>query len=128
MIKVCFVEKPVILCAPEPRSLELIFTVENLKVLQAGYQLIEVEQDDIANLSPDILAQVSYIIGQPSLSRATLAALVNLRCIFNVESNLLNNMPYDVLFERGIHVVTTGAVFCQTCGRAWLGVSALPCT
>ena len=62
MIKVCFVEKPVILCAPEPRSLELIFTVENLKVLQAGYQLIEVEQDDIANLSPDILAQVSYII------------------------------------------------------------------
>ena len=67
MIKVCFVEKPVILCAPEPRSLALIFTVEHLKVLQAGYQLIEVEQDDIANLSPDILAQVSYIIGQPSL-------------------------------------------------------------
>ena len=123
MIKVCFVEKPVILCAPEPRSLELIFTVENLKVLQAGYQLIEVEQDDIANLSPDILAQVSYIIGQPSLSRATLAALVNLRCIFNVESNLLNNMPYDVLFERGIHVVTTGAVFAKPVAELGLGLA-----
>ena len=116
-------EKPVILCAPEPRSLELIFTVENLKVLQAGYQLIEVEQDDIANLSPDILAQVSYIIGQPSLSRATLAALVNLRCIFNVESNLLNNMPYDVLFERGIHVVTTGAVFAKPVAELGLGLA-----
>ena len=123
MMKGCFVEKPVILCAPEPRSLALIFTPANLTLLRVTYHLIEVEQGDIAGLSADVLAQVSYIIGQPALSRATLAALINLRCIFNVESNLLNNMPYDVLFERGIHVVTTGAVFAKPVAELGLGLA-----
>ena len=123
MMKGCFVEKPVILCAPKPRSLALIFTPANLTLLRVTYHLIEVEQGDIAGLSADVLAQVSYIIGQPALSRVTLAALINLRCIFNVESNLLNNMPYDVLFERGIHVVTTGAVFAKPVAELGLGLA-----
>ena len=79
--------------------------------LRATYHLIEVETGDIVRLSADALTQASYIIGQPPLSRATLVAMVKLRCIFNVERNLLNDMPYDVLFARGNHVVTTGAVF-----------------
>ena len=116
-------DKPVILCAPEPRSLGLIFTPKTLMYLRATYHLIEVEPGDIAGLSADILAQVSYIIGQPPLSRATLAAMVKLRCIFNVESNLLNNMPYDVLFARGIHVVTTGAVFAKPVAELGLGLA-----
>ena len=39
--------------------------------------------------------------------------MASLRCIFNVETNLINNMPYDALFQRGIHVVTTGLVFAE---------------
>ena len=116
-------DKPVILCAPEPRSLGLIFKPKTLMYLRATYHLIEVEPGDIAGLSADILAQVSYIIGQPPLSRATLAAMVKLRCIFNVESNLLNNMPYDILFARGIHVVTTGAVFAKPVAELGLGLA-----
>ncbi len=46
-----------------------------------------------------------------------------LRCIFNVETNLLNNMPYDVLFERGIHVVTTGAVFAEPVAELGLAMA-----
>jgi phosphoglycerate dehydrogenase-like enzyme len=36
-----------------------------------------------------------------------------LRCVFNVETNLVNNMPYETLFARGIHVVTTGLDFAE---------------
>ena len=46
-----------------------------------------------------------------------------LRCIFNVETNLLNNMPYDLLFERGIHVVTTGAVFAEPVAELGLAMA-----
>ena len=46
-----------------------------------------------------------------------------LRCIFNVESNLLDNMPYDHLFERGIHTVTTGAVFAEPVAELGLGLA-----
>ena len=47
----------------------------------------------------------------------------SLRCIFNVETNLLNNMPYDLLFERGIHVVTTGAVFAEPVAELGLAMA-----
>ena len=47
----------------------------------------------------------------------------SLRCIFNVETNLLNNMPYDLLFERGIHVVTTGAVFAEPVAELGLALA-----
>ena len=46
-----------------------------------------------------------------------------LRCIFNVETNLLNNMPYELLFERGIHVVTTGAVFAEPVAELGLAMA-----
>ena len=49
--------------------------------------------------------------------------MTSLRCIFNVESNLINNMPYDALFERGIHVVTTGAVFAEPVAEMGLAMA-----
>ena len=52
--------------------------------------------------------------------------MASLRCIFNVESNLLDNMPYDLLFERGIHTVTTGAVFAEPVAELGLGAGARP--
>ena len=48
---------------------------------------------------------------------------MELRCIFNVESNLIDNMPYDLLFARGIHVVTTGAVFAEPVAELGLGLA-----
>ena len=104
--------KPTILSAPHPRSLELIFTAKRLAQLRESYAVIEVSEDKISNLSPQVLAQVHYIIGQPPLDHLLLEQLKQLKCIFNVESNLMDNMPYDTLFERGIHVVP-GAIFAQ---------------
>ncbi|WP_299968856.1 hydroxyacid dehydrogenase [uncultured Roseobacter sp.] len=115
--------KPLVLSAPDPRSLDLIFSAEARAALHANYDLLEVAPEEIETLDPQTLRRISYIIGQPALSRETLVQMENLRCIFNVESNLINNMPYDHLFERGIHVVTTGAVFAEPVAEIGLAMA-----
>ncbi len=104
-----------------PRSVELIFTREKLAALQVAYRIVETSDDALAGLPDDVLGDVKYIVGQPPLSTETLARLKSLRCIFNVESNLPNNMPYDEVFARGIHVVTTGVVFAEPVAEIGLG-------
>ncbi len=104
-------ELPLVICCPEPRSLDLIFRPAARKKLENTCRIVECGELEIGDLPENILASARYIIGQPPLSARTLSSLKSLKCIFNVESNLLNNMPYEQVFERGIHVVTTGAVF-----------------
>jgi phosphoglycerate dehydrogenase-like enzyme len=106
-------EKPLVLSAPEPRSLDLIFTLDARKELHRAYDVVEIEPDAVDELEPEVLSRVVYIIGQPPLAGSTIEAMASLRAIFNVESNLIHNMPYEMLFERGIHVLTTGAVFAR---------------
>ena len=120
--------KPLVLSAPDPRSLDLIFTDTARRELHARYDVLECEPSAIAGqsdetLSGETLAAVRYIIGQPSITPETLAAMKSLRCIFNVETNLINNMPYEALFERGIHVVTTGAVFADPVAELGLAMA-----
>ena len=65
----------------------------------------------MASLEDHVLQSARFVLGQPPISSETLAKMQNLRAVLNVESNLIDNMPYDTLFRRGIHVLTTGAVF-----------------
>lgn len=113
--------RPLVISCPLPRSLELIFAPALLADLRARYRIVETVDEDFAALPPEVMAQARYIIGQPPLGPETLAAMPALRCIFNVESNLLPNMPYDAAFARGIHVVTTGAVFAEPVAEIGLG-------
>lgn len=115
--------RPLVISAPEPRTLDLIFTPDALENLRAKYQIIETNAENISELGDDILSQARYILGQPPLSHDMLDRMPQLRCILNVESNLMNNMPYDVLFRRGIHVVTTGQVFAQPVAEMGLAMA-----
>jgi phosphoglycerate dehydrogenase-like enzyme len=110
-----------IICAPEPRHLNLIFSSDKLAFLRNTYDLIEIQADALNQMDHRELHDVRYIIGQPPISDQTLGALSSLKAIFNVESNLINNMSYATLFERGIHVLTTGAVFAQPVAEIALG-------
>ncbi len=113
--------RPLILSCPLPRTLPLILAPERLAELHARYRVVETTDDALAGLPDATLAEVRHIIGQPPLSEGTLARMGGLRCIFNVESNLLDNMPYAQAFQRGIHVVTTGAVFAGPVAEIGLG-------
>ena len=115
--------RPVVISAPAPRTLDLIFSTTARDQLQDNYQIIEVDPDSIAALDAETLLQVQYIIGQPPLSETLIKAMPKLRCILNVESNLINNMPYELLFSRGIHVVTTGQVFAQPVAEMGLAMA-----
>ena len=116
-------EKTLIISAPEPRSLELIFSAANLAKLRATYEVVETTADLIATLGDDVLGRARYIIGQPPLSSDTLERLRNLKAVLNVESNLLNNMPYDQVFARGIYVLTTGQVFAEPVAEMGLAMA-----
>ncbi|NND89424.1 MAG: hydroxyacid dehydrogenase [Granulosicoccus sp.] len=116
-------DRPVIICAPEPRTLQILFTPAQMKRLFDQYEIVECEADSVALLDDATLSRTRYIIGQPPLDENVLGKLKRLRCIFNVESNLMDNMPYEVLFERGIHVVTTGAVFAQPVAELGLALA-----
>jgi phosphoglycerate dehydrogenase-like enzyme len=115
--------KPLIISAPEPRSIDLIFFDEQKDALFAEYEVLETDAASVNGLSDAVLSRARYILGQPPLSLETLRKMESLRCIFNIESNLINNMPYDYLFERGIHVVTTGAVFAQPVAEMGLAMA-----
>lgn len=115
--------KPVVLSAPAPRSLELIFTPDKRALLHEKYNVIETSDEALAHLPLEQLNSARYIVGQPPISEQTLTKLNNLRAVLNVESNLLNNMPYQSVFERGIHVLTTGAVFAVPVAELGLGLA-----
>jgi len=115
--------KPIILSAPAPRNLDLIFSVDRLRDLHQNYQVIETTDETFAQLPPQTLKQARYVLGQPPISEDTLAGMDQLRAVLNVESNLIDNMPYPKLFERGIHVLTTGAVFAEPVAELGLGLA-----
>ena len=115
--------RPLAISIPEPRSLDLIFTPDARRTLEANYRIVEVtEAEGAAGLAPH-LPEAMFIIGQPPLSTAQLQAAPNLRAIFNVESNFLDNMDYDHCFAHGIHVLTTGKVFAQPVAEIGLGLA-----
>ena len=114
---------PLVISCPLPRTLELIFTPDALASLRASYRIVETTDEALASLPDAVLSEARFIIGQPPLSADTLARLKSLRAVLNVESNLLNNMPYEAVFERGIHVLTTGAVFAEPVAELGLGMA-----
>jgi phosphoglycerate dehydrogenase-like enzyme len=115
--------RPLVISSPLPRTLPLIFAPDRLAELQARYEVIETTDAELPALPEDILARARHIIGQPPLDSLTLSRLAGLRAIFNVESNLLNNMPYGEVFARGIHVLTTGSVFARPVAEMGLGMA-----
>lgn len=114
-------DRPLVISAPDPRTLDLIFRPGPRRVLEESYRLVEAEAEQVQHLPDEILGQARYVIGQPPLGEGALDRMGALRAIFNVESNLYMNMPYEVLFRRGIHVLTTGAVFAQPVAEIGLG-------
>lgn len=116
-------DKPLVISCPAPRSLDLIFSPDNLDILKSRYRIVETRDPELPFLPDGVLEEARYIIGQPPLTHADLDRLKTLKSILNVESNLLNNMPYDLVFARGIHVLTTGAVFAVPVAEIGLGMA-----
>ena len=106
-------DTPLILSCPLPRSLELIFAPDLLADLRARYLIVETLDAGLPGLPDEVLGQARYIIGQPPIDEGLLARLGNLRCIFNVESNLLDNMAYEAAFACDTVSAFGGIIACS---------------
>jgi len=115
--------RPLIVSIPEPRALDLIFTPADLAELRRKYQIVEGEGKGVAAVLDLNLPDATYLIGQPPLPRAALERAPKLKAVFNVETNLLDNMDYATCFARGVHVLTTGRVFAQPVAEIGLGLA-----
>lgn len=115
--------RPLVLSIPEPRTLELIFTPGDLAAFRKAYRTIEGEGAAAAKVLDGNIAEAAFIVGQPPLPRALLERATKLKAVFNVESNLLDNMDYGYCFAHGIHVLTTGRVFAQPVAEIGLGMA-----
>ena len=115
--------RPLVISIPEPRSLDLIFTRDDLKSLRSLYRIVEAEGKAADAVLRQHLPEASFIIGQPPLPRDLLDGAKKLRAIFNVETNFLDNMDYDYCFAHGIHVLTTGRVFAVPVAEIGLGLA-----
>lgn len=116
-------QRPFVISVPEPRSLELIFTPQDEERLRGQYRIVEGVGPTLANTVDNHVAEASFIIGQPDLSTELLQKAKNLKAIFNVETNFLDNMDYDYCFSHGIHVLTTGRVFAAPVAEIGLGLA-----
>jgi phosphoglycerate dehydrogenase-like enzyme len=115
--------RPLVISIPEPRTLDLIFTPDDLKALRGTYRIVESEGEGAPSVLEQHLPEASYIIGQPPLPRDLLSKAGSLKAIFNVETNFLDNMDYDYCFAHGIHVLTTGRVFAIPVAEIGLGLA-----
>ncbi len=116
-------QKPLVISAPEPRTLQLIFSTEERHTFESTYEVIEMPAVEVDSIEDGLAKRVRYVVGQPALGEETLSRMAQLKGIFNVESNLINNMPYDELFSRGIYVLTTGGVFSKPVAEMGLAMA-----
>jgi phosphoglycerate dehydrogenase-like enzyme len=116
--------KPKALVDPHPRSLELLFTPDDLRRLRGLVTMTAWEGSRMpAEMVERHLPDATILIGQPDLPRERLARARKLRAIINVEGNPQPNVDYECCFERGIHVLNVGVAFGEAVAEMALGLA-----
>jgi phosphoglycerate dehydrogenase-like enzyme len=116
-------DKPIILVDPFPRTMDILFSKENLKYLNNNFKLLNAPKKNKINFYKKNLPNALYIFGQPDLPTELLKTQTILKAIFNVESNFMNNMDYEYCFKNNIHVLATSPVFAQPVAEMALGLT-----
>jgi phosphoglycerate dehydrogenase-like enzyme len=119
------VAKPLIVIDPQPRSLEEIFEPKIWARLKDLGELAIHEGPGRmpAERLESYLPEMALLIGQSDMPKARLDRASKLRAIVNVETNFLQNVDYDVCFERGIHVLAPGSAFAKPVAEMALGMA-----
>ena len=119
------VARPLIVIDPQPRSIEETFQPNIWARLK---ELGELEVHEGPGRMPakrfeSYLPDVALLIGQSDMPKARLDRAPKLRAIINIETNFLQNVDYDVCFERGIHVLAPGSAFAKPVAEMALGMA-----
>ncbi|QMU58681.1 MAG: dehydrogenase [Boseongicola sp.] len=112
-----------ILYDPSPRTTGEIFSKKHRDQLFAEHTVVEIDPAKRDSEYARLLPQCDVLISQQPMDGDRLAAAPNLRAIFNVETNFLPNIDYDICFQRGIHVLTPASVFAVPVAEMGLGMA-----
>ncbi|MEM0949974.1 MAG: dehydrogenase, partial [Pseudomonadota bacterium] len=112
-----------ILYDPAPRTTDEMFSLAAHEAFLQRYNVTEVTEDRRDAMYQAHLPEVDVLISQQPMGRDRLVLATKLRAIFNVETNFLPNIDYDLCFERGIHVLTPGSVFAVPVAEIGLGMA-----
>ena len=116
-------KKLIVILDPFPRTLDLMFSKEKLKILKSKYQTITAPKKNKKNFYKKNIHRATFIMGQPDLNKKLLIKATKLKAIINVESNFMNNIDYDYCFNKGIHVIATSPVFSKPVAEIALGMT-----
>jgi len=112
-----------ILYDPDPRTTEEIFSPENKHRFFQEHDVVTVEPAKREQYYREYLPESEILISQQPMDQSRLDSATSLRAIFNVETNFLSNIDYDICFARGIHVLTPASVFAAPVAEMGLGMA-----
>lgn len=117
--------RPLIVVDANPRGLGEIFDAAHWARLQAAGEVVAYEGDGRmpGKRFDALLPEMEILIGQSDMPKARLDRAANLRAIVNVETNFLQNVDYDVCFERGVHVLAPSSAFAKPVAEMTLGMA-----
>ena len=116
-------KKSIVILDPFPRTLDLMFSKEKLKILKSKYKTITAPKKNKKHFYEKNINRATFIMGQPDLNKKLLIKATKLKAIINVESNFMNNVDYDYCFKKGIHVIATSPVFSKPVAEIALGMT-----
>lgn len=116
--------KPRAIVDPHPRTLELLFSRDDLARLKSQLSLCVWEGGRMPlHMLEKHLPEACVIVGQTDLPRNRLERAKKLKAIINVEGNFQPNVDYEFCFARGIHVLSTGVAFGKAVAEMALGLA-----
>jgi len=122
-----FMNPPVILFDPSPRTALLIFAGDMRQRFERLGRVVGLEESNTGKLPKELveatLPAAVAIIGQTDLDAARLARATRLKVIINVEGNFAQNVDYAECFRRGIQVLSIAPVFAQPVAEMALGMA-----
>ena len=117
--------KPLVVVDPQPRGLDEIFEPEIRTQLDALGELVI--HDGAGRMPAERLERhlpdMALLIGQTDMPKERLDRAKNLRAIINVETNFLQNVDYEICFQRGIHVLAPSSAFAKPVAEMALGMA-----
>ena len=106
---------PLVLMDPYPRTNAMILSPSVRAKLHQIAEVVTVESGSIPDDVIDAcLPRVVAILGQTRMDAKRLSNSPNLRAIFNVEGNFLQNIDYAACFARGIRVASVAPAFARS--------------
>jgi len=112
-----------VLYDPDPRTTEEIFSPEDRQRFFDLHDVVTVDPSAREKCYQQHLPATEVLISQQAMDKPRLDAAPGLRAIFNVETNFLSNIDYDICFARGIHVLTPASVFAAPVAEIGLGMA-----